>query len=406
MDILVEDLRRALADGEFEVHYQPIIDVKTLSTVAMEALVRWRDPSVGLIPPNKFIPLAEDSGVIEPLGEWVMQRACADAARWPDDIKVAVNLSPLQFQCPDFARRVSKILRGAGLAPQRLELEITESVLLHDSDKNIGILHRLRRLGASIALDDFGTGYSSLSYLRTFPFDKIKIDRSFVAEIAQADVCAAIVCAVANLGRSLGITTTAEGVESTQQLELLRAAGCTQAQGFLFGRPSPVAILSFGPVVTAPSAALPASRSREVIPPRDLMLVRTSFSLVVPIQDQVASRFYARLFAIAPDLRPLFADDMTEQKRKLVAMLAACIGKLNDLATLLPAVRQLGERHAGYGTEPRHYALVGDALLWTLAQELGEAFTPEVRAAWVAIYDLLAATMLAGSAVSTSRAAS
>ncbi len=211
----------------------------------MEALVRWRHPRLGLLSPDKFIPLAEDTGLINLLGEQVLRQACSDAVRWPVHINLAVNISPIQFQGSGLAARVAGILRASGLPSKRLELEITELVLLQRSNQNVGTLHELRDIGASIALDDFGTGYSSLSYLRMFPFDKIKIDKSFVSEMPHVDVCAAIVCAIANLGRSLHIVTTAEGVETEEQFELLRAAGCTQAQGYLFGRPRPANAVAF-----------------------------------------------------------------------------------------------------------------------------------------------------------------
>jgi EAL domain-containing protein (putative c-di-GMP-specific phosphodiesterase class I) len=238
-------LRHALTASQIEVHYQPVVNIVTRRQVGAEALVRWRHPLHGLISPDRFIPLAEETGLINPLGELVLRQACMDAVRWPPHTKIAVNLSPVQFQNPDLARDVARILAEAGLPAERLELEITESVLLQRCDKNITTLHELRRLGVSIALDDFGTGYSSLSYLLMFPFDKIKIDRSFVSEMSQMATCAAIVCAVASLGRGLDIITTAEGVETEEQAELVRAAGCTQAQGFLFGRPCPVANLDF-----------------------------------------------------------------------------------------------------------------------------------------------------------------
>lgn len=251
---LDHDLRRALAAGEFELYYQPICTVDTRRKVGVEALVRWRHPLYGLMSPDKFIPLAEETGLINSLGEFVLRQACADAAKWPSHIKVAVNLSAIQFQDPELAPHVAAILAESGLLSRRLELEITESVLLQNSDKHIDTLSKLHALGVSIALDDFGTGYSSLSYLRIFPFDKIKIDRSFVKEMAQMETSAAIVCAVANLGRSLDIITTAEGVETEEQLELLRAAGCTQAQGYLFGRPVPVADVDFSNEVSLVSA--------------------------------------------------------------------------------------------------------------------------------------------------------
>lgn len=242
---LEQDLRRAIGAGEFEVHYQPICSIETGRKISMEALVRWRHPVHGLIPPDRFIPLAEETGLIHSLGELVLRQACAEAVNWPSDTKVAVNLSPTQFQSPDLAGHVAAILADSGLQAHRLELEITETVLLQRSNDNLRTLQELRALGISIALDDFGTGYSSLSYLRLFRFDMIKIDRSFVSEMAQMDASAAIVCAVANLGRSLDIITVAEGVETEEQLALLRAAGCTQAQGYLLGRPIPAADLCF-----------------------------------------------------------------------------------------------------------------------------------------------------------------
>jgi diguanylate cyclase (GGDEF)-like protein len=387
------ELRQALAAGEFEVHYQPIVSMETRRKVGAEALVRWRHPLRGLISPERFIPLAEKTGLINPLGEWVLRQACMDAVKWPPFTKVAVNLSPVQFKSPDLASNIARILNESKLPPERLELEITESVLLQRSDNNIGTLHELRDLGVSIALDDFGTGFSSLSYLRMFPFDKIKIDRSFVSEMSQVDSCAAIVCAVANLGRSLDIITTAEGVETEEQLELIRAAGCTQAQGYLFGRPCPVANLDFDKEFAWTPAENGASLTA-----RDVMLVRTSFSLVVPIQDSVAGLFYDRLFAVEPKVRRLFPDDLSGQKRKLMALLATCVGKLHDFSTLAPVIKSLGARHAAYGAKTEHYALVAESLLWALQQGLGDAFTPEIRSAWTKVYEVLATTMQAGAA--------
>jgi diguanylate cyclase (GGDEF)-like protein len=242
---LEQDLRRAIGAREFEVHYQPICSIETGRKISVEALVRWRHPVHGLILPDRFIPLAEETGLIHALGDLVLRQACADAVNWPSYAKVAVNLSPLQFQTPDLAGHVAAILADSGLPAHRLELEITETVLLRRSNDDLRTLQELSALGISIALDDFGTGYSSLSYLRLFRFDRIKIDRSFVSEMAQLQASAAIVCAVANLGRSLDIITVAEGVETEEQLALLRAAGCTQAQGYLLGRPIPAADLVF-----------------------------------------------------------------------------------------------------------------------------------------------------------------
>jgi len=239
--LLELDLRAALPRKEFEVYYQPIRDIAGDKVVAFEALVRWNHPLRGMISPVSFIPLAEETGLIIPLGEWVLRQACTDATRWPEEVCVAVNLSPVQFKNPNLVSSVKSALQQSGLAPHRLELEITESVLLQNSAATLAVLHELRAFGVRISLDDFGTGYSSLSYLRSFPFDKIKIDRSFVTELATREDSMAIVRAVTGLGKSLGIVTTAEGVETDAQFELLRREGCTQAQGYLFSKPRPVA---------------------------------------------------------------------------------------------------------------------------------------------------------------------
>ncbi|WP_035707781.1 bifunctional diguanylate cyclase/phosphodiesterase [Bradyrhizobium genomosp. I (2014)] len=233
------DLRAALQRDEFHVYYQPIRDVASGRVVAFEALLRWNHPQRGLIAPISFIPLAEETGLIVQLGELVLRSACTDAATWPDDVDVAVNLSPVQFKSPHLIGSVTEALAASGLDARRLELEITESVLLQNSEATLTTLHELRAMGVRISLDDFGTGYSSLTYLRSFPFDKIKIDRSFVSELATREDSMAIIRAVTGLGRSLGIITTAEGVENDVQLELLRREGCTQAQGYLFSRPRP-----------------------------------------------------------------------------------------------------------------------------------------------------------------------
>ncbi|QPF94001.1 bifunctional diguanylate cyclase/phosphodiesterase [Bradyrhizobium commune] len=237
--LLEMDLRAALQRDEFQAYYQPIRDVASDRVVAFEALLRWNHPHRGLISPINFIPLAEETGLIIQLGELVLRQACSDAATWPNDIGVAVNLSPVQFKNPNLIASVTEALEKSGLAARRLELEITESVLLQNSEATLTTLHELRAMGVRISLDDFGTGYSSLSYLRSFPFDKIKIDRSFVSELATREDSVAIIRAVTGLGRSLGIVTTAEGVESDAQLELLRREGCTQAQGYLFSQPRP-----------------------------------------------------------------------------------------------------------------------------------------------------------------------
>jgi predicted signal transduction protein with EAL and GGDEF domain len=235
------DLRLAFARNEFELYYQPTIDVATARIVGFEALLRWHHPTQGVIPPGEFITLAESIGLIVPLGEWVLRQACDEAARWPGELTVAVNLSPLQFKNANLVQTVTAALAAAGLPPRRLELEITESVLLQENENNPATLHRLRDLGVRIALDDFGTGYSSLSYLRVFPFDRIKIDGSFVKELPHNIECVSIVRAMADLARGLQMATTAEGVETPEQLEALRAYGCTAAQGYLFSRPLPAA---------------------------------------------------------------------------------------------------------------------------------------------------------------------
>jgi len=240
------DLRSAVARGEFELHYQTIHDARTRRPCGAEALVRWRHPERGLVPPNLFIPMAEEIGLIVPLGAWILRAACFEAASWPADIRLAVNLSPAQFRDCGLVDMVAGALFDSGLAPERLEIEITESVLLQKSAANLTVLHQLKSLGLSIVLDDFGTGYSSLSYLRMFPFDKLKIDRSFVGELSNRADCAAIVCAMTGLGRGLDILTTAEGVETEEQFDLLRAAGVDQVQGYLFSRPCRAAQLGFG----------------------------------------------------------------------------------------------------------------------------------------------------------------
>jgi diguanylate cyclase (GGDEF)-like protein/PAS domain S-box-containing protein len=233
------DLRRAFANGEFELHYQPLVSIASDRISGFESLLRWRHPDKGMISPAEFIPVAEDIGLITQLGEWVLREACAEAVKWPSDVKVAVNLSPAQFRSRNLVQVVISALAQSGLSPTRLELEITESIFLAETDANLAILHQLRQLGVGISMDDFGTGYSSLSYLRSFPFDKIKIDRSFVKDLALRPDCGAIVRAISGLGRSLNITTTAEGVETEDQLDWLRAEGCNEVQGFLFSAARP-----------------------------------------------------------------------------------------------------------------------------------------------------------------------
>jgi diguanylate cyclase (GGDEF)-like protein len=233
------DLRRALTAGEFSLVYQPQINLASNALVAMEALLRWNNAERGPVPPSEFIPLAEEMGLIVSLGEWVLREACHEAARWPDPVKVAVNLSPVQFRNRALVTTVTQALAAARLAPHRLELEITEAVLLQDDETVVTMLHQLRALGVRISMDDFGTGYSSLSYLRSFPFDKIKIDRSFIKDIDRNRDSAVIIRAIASLGTSLGIETTAEGIETEEQLDVVRRAGCTEMQGYLASPPRP-----------------------------------------------------------------------------------------------------------------------------------------------------------------------
>jgi diguanylate cyclase (GGDEF)-like protein/PAS domain S-box-containing protein len=235
---LEQDLYRALAEGEFELHYQPQVDLSDGSLVGFEALLRWRHPDREIIP-EQFIPVAEESGIILPLGEWVLREACKEAATWPLPLKVAVNLSPAQFKHRDLAGLVAAVLQETQFDPDRLELEITESIILQDTEATFATLRRLKEMGVHISMDDFGTGYSSLSYLRRFPFDKIKIDRSFIGGLENSRGDAAIVRAVIALARSLGMTATAEGVETGHQLAYLQDEKCTEAQGYYLGRPAP-----------------------------------------------------------------------------------------------------------------------------------------------------------------------
>jgi predicted signal transduction protein with EAL and GGDEF domain len=233
------DLRAAIEQEKLELYYQPLIDLRTNQVTGFEALARWRHPVRGNVPPAVFIPVAEDSGLIVAIGEWALLEACRQAATWPEHLKVSVNLSPVQFLVPNLTAKIRQTLAKTGLAPQRLVLEITERILLDNSAEIIKKLSKLKRLGVRIALDDFGTGYSSLSYLRSFPFDKIKIDRSFVSDLDGGSSHAVIVQAVVSIARALGMTTTAEGVETEEQRALLAALGYDQAQGYLFGAAVP-----------------------------------------------------------------------------------------------------------------------------------------------------------------------
>ena len=237
---LQTDLRQALANGDLEVHYQPVIRFADGEVGGCEALLRWRHPGRGLVSPAEFIPLAEAQGLIIPIGHWVLRTACAEAAGWAAPRRLAVNLSSVQFRNPDLLDQVRCALEDSGLAPDRLELEITESVLLEASQMTLGVLHALRALGVRIALDDFGTGYSSLSYLLKFPFDKVKIDRSFIRDLGRSAGSEAIIDAVIGLAERIGMEVTAEGVETAEQARHLAAKGC-HLQGFLFSAARPPA---------------------------------------------------------------------------------------------------------------------------------------------------------------------
>ena len=234
-----QDLRQALVNGGFEIHYQPVVDLRDDQVTGCEALLRWRHPERGMVSPAEFIPVAEDTGLIIELGDWVLRSACAEAANWPNHVRLAVNVSPVQLKCQTLALKIASALAASGLSASRLELEITEAVLIGDDEAALAILHELRAIGVRIALDDFGTGYSSLSYLKRFPFDKIKIDRCFISDIAEVDGSSAIVQAVVNIAASRNMTTTAEGVETQQQKERLRTLGCTEMQGYLFSAAKP-----------------------------------------------------------------------------------------------------------------------------------------------------------------------
>ena len=240
---LERDLRDALAKDELLLYFQPLVEAESGKHTGFEALLRWQNGTRGMVMPDDFIPIAEDTGLIVPIGAWVLRTAIAEAARWTEPLTVAVNISPIQMKSPHLLGTIIHALAESGLDPSRLELEITERVLMNDIDANLSMLHKIRDLGVRIALDDFGTGYSSLNYLRTFPFDKIKIDRCFVSELEDREDCRAIVSAVIGLARTLGMTTTAEGVEDEIQRSELAREGCTQLQGYLFGRPEPVASL-------------------------------------------------------------------------------------------------------------------------------------------------------------------
>jgi EAL domain-containing protein (putative c-di-GMP-specific phosphodiesterase class I) len=230
-----------LPAGEFELHYQPIVNLADNAITGFEALIRWNHPRQGVVAPNSFIPLAEEIGLIVPIGAWVIREACATAALWPEHLHVAVNISPVQFRNPGLLQAIVGALAASGLAATRLEVEITETVLLQDQESTLATLHQLRSLGVRIAMDDFGTGYSSLTYLQCFPFDKIKIDRAFVKNIVENPGSLNIVRALAALANGLGMKATAEGVETREQLDRITLEGCTEMQGFLFSQPLPAA---------------------------------------------------------------------------------------------------------------------------------------------------------------------
>jgi EAL domain-containing protein (putative c-di-GMP-specific phosphodiesterase class I) len=242
---LESELRRAIQQDELELFYQPIVDTRSCVICGAEALIRWRHPTKGIILPNQFIPLAEETGMITQIGEWLLQTACADAATWPKNIKVAINLSAVQFRKNNLVDIVICALAQSGLSPERLELEITETALIESATECLPVLHQFKNLGIAVALDDFGTGYSSLSQLMMFPFNKIKVDKSFIQNLTKRTECAAIIAATLTLARSLDIATTAEGVETVEQYRLLRLAGVTSLQGYLFQPPCPSSQIDF-----------------------------------------------------------------------------------------------------------------------------------------------------------------
>jgi len=256
------DLRHALANGELELFYQPLVDMASETVCCFEALLRWRHPSRGLVQPGDFIPLAEEVGLIIPIGEWVLDQACHEAMKWPPEIRLAVNVSVAQFRSPHLVEATAQAVRRSGLAPNRLDIEITESVLMQDTEVTLATLGRLRDLGVRISMDDFGTGYSSLSYLRSFPFSKIKIDQCFVRDLGTGGNSIAIIRAIVRLGHALGMSVTAEGIETAQQLVQLKTEGCNEGQGFLFNRACPADEVP--DIITSlnEAAALPFSRSQ------------------------------------------------------------------------------------------------------------------------------------------------
>jgi EAL domain-containing protein (putative c-di-GMP-specific phosphodiesterase class I) len=244
------ELRQAIRRKQLRTAFQPLVKAETGAVVGYEALLRWHHPELGEVPPSVFIPIAEESGAINAMGEWVLRSACRAAVQWPEEVSIAVNVSAVQFRRRNFADRVFAVLQDTGLAAHRLELEITESVLLQDEALSRQMLHALKAHGVRIVIDDFGTGYSSLSNLRTFQFDKIKIDRSFIAAMSEDKHARAIVRSIADLGRNINVPVLAEGVESKEQQDMIAADGCTHAQGYYFGRPSEITETPAGNVVT------------------------------------------------------------------------------------------------------------------------------------------------------------
>jgi EAL domain-containing protein (putative c-di-GMP-specific phosphodiesterase class I) len=240
---LERDLQTALAKGEFELFYQPVANLEKNKIVSCEALLRWHHPERGTVSPADFIPVAEEMGLIIPLGEWVLRTACAEAALWPDHVQVAVNVSSSQLNCKNLINVIVGAIASSGIRPNRLELEITESILIQNTSENQSTLKSLHELGVQFAMDDFGTGYSSLGYLLSFPFNSIKIDRSFIAGLPDKKESYVVVGAIAGLARNLGMQVTAEGVETAQQLAQVRILGCTEVQGYFFSRPRPASEL-------------------------------------------------------------------------------------------------------------------------------------------------------------------
>jgi diguanylate cyclase (GGDEF)-like protein len=251
---LERELRQALLRNEFELYYQPLVCLSDLTITAFEALLRWNHPERGVLAPGEFIAAAEETSLILPIGEWAVRQACLQAAQWPQDVKVAVNVSAVQLRSSSFVPAVAAALRDSGVHASRLEVEVTETVMLHEADNSVMVLHQLRSMGIKVVMDDFGTGYSSLSYLRLFPFDKLKIDQSFVRGLGSSNECEAIVSAAVRLAVKLGMTTVAEGIETKGQLLRATREGCTEGQGYLFGRPAPAERLEFGPMLNTDSA--------------------------------------------------------------------------------------------------------------------------------------------------------